>query len=313
MTKLIIQIPCFNEQDTLPDVVAGLPKRIDGIDEIEILVIDDGSGDGTVEVARAAGVHHVFRLGTNRGLARAFSHGLDVAVDLGADIIVNTDADNQYDGSCIPDLIAPILAGDADMVVGARPVMDIEHFSPLKKLLQRLGSFTVRTLSGTQVQDAPSGMRALSRDIAMRLFVHNSYTYTLETLIQAGQSGHKVVSVPIRVNGETRPSRLVKSNFSYVLRSMSTILRAWVLYRPMQLFGMVSISMFMIAGILGLRFLYRYVTAGGEGMIQSLLVVVICSIIGFIAIGFGIVCELSAANRRLLEDMRYRSRKIGQE
>ena len=220
MQKLIIQIPCLNEEKTLPAVIADLPRSIDGIDVIEYLVIDDGSTDNTVKVARENGVHHVISLGRNRGLAQAFTNGLNNALLQGATIIVNTDADNQYDASCIPDLIAPIVATEADMVVGTRPITDIAHFSIIKKLLQKAGSYAVRTLSGTSVEDAPSGMRAYSRDMAMRLFVHNNYTYTLETLIQAGQSGYRVVSVPIRVNGETRPSRLFRSNASYVIHSM---------------------------------------------------------------------------------------------
>ena len=309
MQKLIIQIPCYNEEQTLPQVIADLPRTLRGVDDIEYLVVDDGSTDRTVEVAKEHGVHHIISLGKNRGLAQAFSDGLDTALQRGATIIVNTDADNQYDASSIPDLIAPILAGEADMVVGARPVADIEHFSTTKKLLQRLGSSTVRALSGTDVEDAPSGMRAFSRDMAMRLFVHNSYTYTLETLIQAGQSGYKVVSVPIKVNGETRPSRLVKNNFSYVMKSMGTIFRAYALYKPMRFFGTIALILLGIAAILGIRFLIRYFFGTGEGMIQSLLLVVICTVIGGISLGFGIVCDLNAANRRLLEDLRYNARK----
>ncbi len=309
MHKLIIQIPCFNEEETLPQVISDLPKSIPGIDSIEYLVIDDGSTDQTVQVAKNNGVHHVVSLGTNRGLAQAFSEGLDASLVAGATIIVNTDADNQYDGTCIPDLIGPILAGDADMVVGARPILEIEHFSPVKKLLQRIGSYVVRALSGTDVVDAPSGMRAFTRDMAMRLFVHNSYTYTMETLIQAGQSGYKVASVPIRVNGETRPSRLFKSNFSYVLKSVSVIIRAYTLYKPLRFFGLISVVMFFIAAALGTRFLIRYFVDGGDGMIQSLLVVVICTIIGCISFGFGVVCDLNASNRRLLEDIRYNIKK----
>ena len=309
MQKLIIQIPCYNEAETLPGVIADLPTELPGVEEIEYLVIDDGSTDQTVEVARLHGVHHVISLGTNRGLAQAFSRGLDEALALGATIIVNTDADNQYDASCIPDLIAPVLRGEADMVVGARPVSEIEHFSPTKKLLQKAGSYAVRALSGTEVVDAPSGMRAFTRDMAMRLFIHNNYTYTLESLIQAGQSGYKVVSVPIRVNGETRPSRLVKSNFSYVMRSIETILRAYAMYKPLRIFGAFAGIMFMVAAIIGTRFLVRYFPDSGEGMIQSLLVVVICAIVGFIFMGLGILCDLNSANRRLLEDLRYQNRK----
>ena len=309
MNKLIIQIPCYNEQATLAETLADLPREIEGIDYIEYLIVDDGSTDDTIEVAKQNKVHHIVRLDKNRGLAQAFSAGLDACLKHQATIIVNTDADNQYDASCIGDLIKPILCGEADMVVGTRPVSQIDHFSWSKKLLQRLGSSTVRALSGTRVEDAPSGMRAFSRDIAMRLFVHNSYTYTLETLIQAGQCGYKVTSIPIRVNGETRPSRLVKSNFSYVTKSIGTILRAYALYKPLRLFGIISISMFSIAAVLGARFLFRYFFSTGEGMIQSLLLVVICSIIGFISLGFAIVCDLNAANRRLLEDLRYNMKK----
>ena len=310
MEKLIIQIPCFNEQDTLAETVADLPKSIPGIDCVEYLVIDDGSSDDTVKVARENGVHHILSLGQNRGLAWAFSQGLEKCLQEGATIIVNTDADNQYDGSCIKDIVKPILLEEADMVVGARPVSEIAHFSFIKKLLQKVGSSTVRKLSGTSVQDAPSGMRAFSQDMAMRLFIHNEYTYTMESLIQAGQSGYKVESVPIRVNGETRPSRLVKNNFSYVMRSAGAILRAYFLYQPFRLFGSIAFVLLSIATALGFRFLWHYFTSSGDGMIQSLLLVVICSILGFISLGFGVVCDLNAANRRLLEDIRYKTRKI---
>ena len=243
--KLIIQIPCFNEEGSLPESLKYLPRQIPGFDSVQWLVVDDGSTDRTVEVARAAGVDHIISLASNGGLAKAFSAGLEECLRLGADVIVNTDADNQYNADDIPLLVEPILRGEADMVIGERPISSIRHFSPLKKLLQKWGSAVVRSMSRTDVRDAPSGFRAFSRDAAMRLNVFSEYTYTLETIIQAGQEGMVVKSVPIRVNGETRPSRLVKSIGSCVKRSVLTMFRVFVIYRPMRFFGFLALLVFI--------------------------------------------------------------------
>jgi glycosyltransferase involved in cell wall biosynthesis len=255
MTKLIIQIPCYNEEATLGATLAELPRRIQGVDCIEWLVIDDGSRDKTVEVAKACGVDRIVRLPHNQGLAKAFMAGLEASLKAGADIIVNTDADNQYCASDIPLLIEPIILGQADIVVGARPIWQTKHFSLIKKLLQKLGSWVVRRASNTNIPDAPSGFRAFNREAALRLNVFNSYTYTLETIIQAGQKGMKIISVPIRTNFVSRPSRLVKNNASYVVRSLFTILRIFMLYRPLRFFLLLGSVPFSLGVILGIRWL----------------------------------------------------------
>jgi len=247
--KLIIQIPCLNETGTLAIAIEALPREVPGFDTVEWLVIDDGSTDGTSELARKLGVHHIVRHPVNRGLAEAFMTGMDACLSLGADVIVNTDADNQYEARDIPKLTAPILAGEADMVIGARPISETEHFSWIKKQLQHLGSWAVRVASKTDVADAPSGFRAISRDTAMRLNVFNPYTYTLETIIQAGQSNLRVASVPVRTNDDLRPSRLVKSISSYVRRSLVTIGRVFVIYRPL-FFVLVLATLLAIPGLL---------------------------------------------------------------
>jgi glycosyltransferase involved in cell wall biosynthesis len=236
--KLIIQIPCLNEAETLAIALAEIPRAVAGFSTVEWLIIDDGSTDNTAEVARQNGVHHVVRHPVNRGLAEAFMTGIDACLKLGADVIINTDADNQYSGADIPKLKAPILAGDAEIVIGSRPISETEHFSWIKKKLQHLGSWAVRVASRTDVADAPSGFRAISREAAMRLNVFNAYTYTLETIIQAGQSNMRVISVPIRTNADLRPSRLVKSISSYVQRSLITILRVFVIYKPLKFFAL---------------------------------------------------------------------------
>lgn len=308
--KLIIQIPCYNEEEALPEAVACLPKAIPGIDVVEYLIVDDGSRDRTVEVARQCGVHHVVRLPSNRGLAAAFSAGLEACLRLGADIIVNTDADNQYNAADIPLLVAPILAGDADMVVGERPIASIEHFSPLKKLLQKWGSAVVRSISRTDVRDAPSGFRAISRDAAMRINVFSEYTYTLETIIQAGQVGMVVQSVPIRVNGETRPSRLVRSIPSYVKRSVLTMLRVFVIYRPMRSFGLLAVLAFIPGFLLGLRFLYFYATGEGDGHVQSVILAALLMGSGLLLAIVAIITDLISVNRRLLQKLQWQLRKL---
>jgi len=303
--KLIIQIPCLNEEETLPLTLADLPKQIDGIDDIEILVIDDGSTDNTVQVAKKHGVHHIVSIGTNKGLANAFMTGIRTSVLKGADIIVNTDADNQYNGADIAELVKPILDGEADYVVGARPIKNIEHFSPLKKMLQTLGSWTVRTLSGVKVPDAPSGFRALSRDTAMRLNVFNRYTYTLETLIQAGHSNIKTVSVPVRVNKETRPSRLFKTISGYVTRSMATMLRFFMIYRAFPALLTLGGIIFSAGLLLGVRFLYLNFVLESTGHIQSVILAGALLTVGFLVGMTAIIADLISINRKLLEQIKY--------
>ena len=308
--KLIIQIPCYNEAETLPATVAELPREVPGFDRVEYLAIDDGSRDGTARVAREAGVHHIVRFPRNRGLARAFMAGVDACLRLGADVIVNTDADNQYDARDIPALVAPILEGRAQMVIGDRQVHTIAHFSPLKKLLQRLGSAVVRRLSGTQVTDATSGFRAISREAALRLHVFTRFTYTLETILQAGEAGLAVVSVPIRTNpGVARPSRLFRSNLGYVLRSLESIARIVVLYNPLRIFVRLALLPAAAGFLLLLRYLYFYVTGGNpSGHVQSLILAVILIVVAGQVWVVGVVADLIAVNRRLVEELLVRSR-----
>lgn len=310
MTKLIIQIPCFNEEETLPIALADLPRQIDGIDTVEWLIIDDGSTDRTSQVAREHGVDHVVRMKRNSGLAKVFMAGIDASLRLGADIIVNTDADNQYCAADIPLLVAPVLAGTADIVIGARPIMDIPHFSPIKKMLQRLGSWAVRVASGTRVPDAPSGFRAMSRAAALRLNVLSEYTYTIETIIQAGRAGMAVISVPIRVNEDLRPSRLVKSIGSYVRRSLVTIVRVFMIYKPMRFFMLPGLAMIALGALVGLRFVYFFSVGQGGGHIQSLILTAILLVVGFMLAVFGMIAELLGANRKLLEDIQWRTRRL---
>jgi glycosyltransferase involved in cell wall biosynthesis len=310
--KLIIQIPCLNESETLAIALAELPREVEGFETVEWLIIDDGSTDNTAEIARQNGVQHVVRHPVNRGLAVGFMSGLDACLRLGADVIVNTDADNQYCGADIPKLTAPVLAHEADIVVGARPINETEHFSWVKKKLQRMGSWAVRVASKTDVTDAPSGFRAMSREAAMRLNVFNAYTYTLETIIQAGQSNLRIVSVPVRTNADLRPSRLVKSISSYVRRSLVTILRVFVIYRPLALFFYIG-SAFMLAGIVvGIRFLYYYIRNGGEGHVQSVIFASLCVTLGMILYMMGLIGELIATNRKLLEKVNFRVQRIEQ-
>jgi len=310
MTKLIIQIPCHNEEETLGLTLSTLPRRLDGVDVVEWLVIDDGSRDRTVEVAQAAGVDHVVRNPGRSGLAQAFVTGLRACLAHGADIIVNMDADNQYRAECIPDLIRPILEQKAEIVIGARPISEIAQFSPLKKFLQKLGSRVVRLASRTDVPDAASGFRAFSREAALRLRVYSNYTYTLETIIQAGQRGIALTSVPILTNPTTRPSRLVKSNLNYIWLSMSTIVRIFVVYRPFRFFAAVGGALILLGFLLGLRFLYFYFIAGqGTGHIQSLILASVLIGIGFQTLMVAFVADLLNVNRRLMEETEYRLRK----
>ena len=304
--KLIIQIPCFNEESTLPETLECLPREVPGFDTVEWLIIDDGSTDRTVEVARACGVDHIIRQGHNQGLASAFMAGLEACLRRGADVIVNTDGDNQYRADYIPALTAPILDGRARITVGARPISAIEHFSPVKRWLQRLGSHVVRLASGTDVEDAPSGFRAIHRDAALRLFVFNRYTYTLETIIQAGRLGIPVLSVPVEVNDPTRESRLIRSIPQYLYRSAKTIIRILVLYKPLRTFTLVAAIM-AAPGILAfLRFLWFYLQGDGSGHVQSLVIGAGLVAAGSVLLVGGLLADLIAANRVLLAEIRAR-------
>ncbi|MEP0913192.1 glycosyltransferase family 2 protein [Leptolyngbya sp. GB1-A1] len=314
MTKLIIQIPCYNEERTLGMTLSELPRQLPGIDQIEWLVINDGSTDRTVEVAKACGVDHIVSFPINQGLAKGFMAGLEASLRAGADIIVNTDADNQYCAADIPKLIQPILLGQADMVVGARPIWKTQHFSFIKKLLQNLGSHMVRLASNTRVPDAPSGFRAFSREAAMQLNVFNSYTYTLETIIQAGQKGMAIVSVPIRTNPNLRRSRLVRSIPSYVMRSSFTILRIFMLYKPLRFFLLLGSVPFSLGLLLGLRWLLLFwLVDPTRSRAPSLILAAMLILIGFQLWMFGLVADLLAANRRLMEETRLRMRRLDLE
>ena len=308
--KLIIQIPCYNEEATLPEMLRHLPRRVPGFKKVEWLVIDDGSCDGTALRAKEHGVDHVVSFTRNRGLARAFMAGLDACLRLGADVIVNTDADNQYHAGDIPQLVQPILEKRAEIVIGARPIAEIEHFSPVKKMLQRLGSAVVRLVSGTDIPDAPSGFRAISRDAAMRLHVFGDYTYTLETIIQAGQKNMNITSVPVRVNDDLRESRLVKSIPRYIFKSFQSIIRIFIVYRPFRFFMSVGLALFFAGFLVGARFLWYYFTGIGGGHVQSLILAAVLLMIGFQAMLSAFVVDLLATNRKLSEDVLYRVRKI---
>lgn len=308
--KLIIQIPCYNEAATLPVTLGDLPREVPGFSSVEWLIINDGSEDETAAVARQHGVDHVISLTKNQGLARAFLAGLDACVALGADVIVNTDADNQYRAADIPLLTAPILKRKADIVIGTRPIDTIESFSVLKKFLQKFGSAVVRLVSRTSITDAPSGFRAFSREAAKRINVFNDYTYTLETIIQAGQKNIAITSVPVRVNGELRPSRLVKSIPSYVQRSVFTIGRIFVVYKAFRFFMSIGVVSFTLGFLGGLRFVYYYLTGSGSGHVQSLIAASILLGIGFQTMLTAFLADLLAVNRRLMEDVQYRVKRL---
>jgi glycosyltransferase involved in cell wall biosynthesis len=309
MTKLIIQIPCYNEEKTLPVTLSALPRQLSGIDVVEWLVIDDGSGDRTVEVARQFGVDHIVSFSHNQGLAKAFMAGIEASLRAGADIIVNTDADNQYRAEDIPLLIEPILQSRADIVIGARPISDIEHFSPTKKLLQKVGSRVVRAASKTKVEDAPSGFRAMSRNAAMRLNVFNEYTYTLETIIQAGQNGLVVTSVPIRTNENLRPSRLIKGIPSYIVQSLFTILRIFMTYKPLRFFLLAGSIPFSAGFLLGVRWLVLYWSGTPRSHVPSLILASLLMLIGVQLWIFGLVADLLGVNRKMLEEIQLRIRR----
>ena len=307
--KLIIQIPCYNEEQTLATTLGDLPKSIEGIDEIQILIIDDGSSDRTVEVAKECGVENFVRHKTNSGLAKAFVSGLSRALELGADIIVNTDADNQYCGQDVEKLIKPILENRADIVIGARPVQSMKDFSPVKKILQKLGSFVMRLISSTEIADAPSGFRAFSKEAALQLNVFDNYTYTLETIIQAKAKGFNIISVPIRVNPELRKSKLVRNIFDYIRRSIFTMIRMFIVYRPFRFFAIIG-SLFLIAGfLLSSRFLYFYFNHQGSGHIQSLILSAVLLLTGVQVCLLAVFAELQSVNRKLLEDIQTRLKK----
>ena len=303
--KVIIQIPCLNEAGTLPETLTDLPRELPGVDVVEWLLIDDGSTDDTALIARQLGVDHLVRMNGNQGLARAFTAGLLAAVELGADVVVNTDADNQYRSEDIGALLAPILAGEADMVIGSRPIDAIRHFSLLKRFLQRLGSRVVRTASGTAVRDAPSGFRAFTADAALRLNVFSGYTYTLETIIQAGSANLRIADVPIRVNAPTRPSRLIRSLPSYVWRSVGDILRTYVIYHPAQIFGLMGALFVTPAAGLAVRYLVYAARGEGTGHVQSVIASGVLAICGVFMLAIGVVAHLQGVNRRLLEESRY--------
>lgn len=307
--KCIIQIPCYNEARTLPETVAALPRVLPGIDTVEFLVIDDGSRDGTAQVAQAAGVHHIVRHPRNLGLARAFMTGLDSSLRLGADIIVNTDADNQYVAADIASLVAPILAGEAELVIGDRGVGQIEHFSPLKRMLQRLGSWVISQAAGMKVPDATSGFRALTRDAALHTLVLSSYSYTLETLIQAGAQRRAIRYVPVRTNLPTRPSRLMNNLPHYLANSTTTIVRAYTFYRPLRVFTTIGLLALLAGVAIGIRFLIAYFSGAGSGHIQSLILSAVLLIAGFQTLLIGLVADLIGANRKLMEEVLVRLRK----
>lgn len=308
--KLIIQIPCYNEAETLEIALNDLPKHIDGIDEIEYLIINDGSKDNTVEVAKNWGVHYVVNFKRNKGLAKGFMAGLDACLRNGADIIVNTDADNQYCGEDIEKLVRPIIDGQADIVIGERPIDETEHFSPLKKKLQHFGSWVVRKASKTDIPDAPSGFRAYSREAALRMNVINEYTYTLETIVQAGRNRMAIMSVPIRTNGELRPSRLFNSMFGYIKKSMLTIIRAFMMYRPLQFFSVLGVILFLIGAGIGIRFLVYLCMGAGAGHVQSLILASMMIILGVMTGIVGLQADIISANRKILEDIQYHVRKL---
>lgn len=311
--KLIIQIPCFNEEKTLPEVINDLPKKIDGIDTIEYLVIDDGSIDNTIQVAKELGVHHILELGSNRGLAKAFSAGIDYALHHDADIVVNTDGDNQYKGEDISKLVKPILNNRADIVVGARPIKKHHEFSVIKKFFQLLGSWMLRQVSKTEVKDAPSGFRAFSREACQRMFIYSKFSYTMENLIQAGNSNIRVVSVDIRVNPKTRESRLFGNMFEHIYKSGSTMLLMYVLYRPGRFFFWIGSVLNFVALILGIRYLYMVFLIEGSNhrtYIPSLILLAILAFWGIISYMMGVVGELLKATRRQNEEIIYLNRTL---
>lgn len=307
--KLIIQIPCFNEAQILPKTLAQLPKVIDGFDVVEILVVDDGSSDGTARVAREQGVDHIVHLARHVGLAQAYANGLDASLRLGADVIVNTDADNQYKAADIEKLVQPILKGEAEMVIGDRGVRTVEHFAPVKRALQALGSHLVSATAGFEIPDATSGFRAITREVALETMVLSSYSYTLETLIQAGAKRVKVSFVPIETNPPERPSRLFHSIRNYVVNSGLTVMRAFAMYRALRIFTVISALMLFAGVVIGGRFMFYYLQGRGSGMMQSLILAAIFLIVGFVTFLIGLIADLISFNRKILEEILYRLRR----
>ena len=303
--KLIIQIPCYNEAETLAFALAALPRELPGFDSVEWLVINDGSTDETARVAKECGVDHIVNFKYNQGLAKGFMAGIRECLKQDADIIVNTDADNQYEARDIPKLINPILEDKAEYVIGERPISQTNHFSPAKKFLQKLGSWIVRKASSTDIPDAPSGFRAMTRGCAKKLNIYNNYTYTLETIIQAGQKGMAITSVPIRTNADLRPSRLLSSIPNYIKKSVITIVRIFVVYRPFLFFMTIAIILFGLGFLLGLRFLYFYFTGDGSGHMQSVVLAGVLMGMGFQTGLIAFVADLLAVNRKLLESIKY--------
>ena len=310
MATLIIQIPCLNEAETLPGTLADLPRSLPGIDRIEVLVIDDGSRDGTADVARTHGVAHVVRLRRRKGLAAAFMAGIDAAVKLGADYIVNTDADNQYVGADIALLIEPLMKGEADIVIGDRNIKALSEMSAQKKLLQRLGSWVVRQVSGTEVPDTTSGFRAYTREAALRMTIVSEFSYTIESIIQAGKNRLAIAHVPVRTNPRVRPSRLFDSVFAYVKASGATIVRIYAMYEPLKVFSYIGASIFTIGLAITVRFIYYYLTGTGRGHVQSLIIAAVLMIVGFQVLLIGLVSDMISGNRKLLEDLMYRIRSL---
>jgi glycosyltransferase involved in cell wall biosynthesis len=308
--KLIIQIPCLNEAATLPATLADLPKQIPGVDVIETLVVDDGSEDRTSEVARANGVHHVVRFRRRKGLAAAFTAGIDASLRHGADIIVNTDADNQYAGRDVARLVAPLLAGDADIVIGDRNIRDLKHMSGSKKVLQRVGSWVVRQVSSTKVPDTTSGFRAYTREAALQMSIVSDFSYTLESIIQAGKKRMAIAHVDVATNPRTRPSRLFDSMFSYVKRSTATIVRIYAMYEPLKIFTYIGAAIFLPGFVVAMRFLYYWSRNEGQGHIQSLILAAVLMMIGFQIVLIGLVADVLSGTRKLLEDVLYRVRTM---
>jgi glycosyltransferase involved in cell wall biosynthesis len=310
VTKLIIQIPCLNEAATLPATLADLPRAIPGIDRVEVLIVDDGSTDGTSEVARAHGVDHVVRFRRRKGLAAAFMAGIDACLKQGADYVVNTDGDNQYSGRDIPVLVAPLLAGTADIVIGDRNIRDIEHMSPAKKRLQRIGSWVVRQVSNTKVPDTTSGFRAYTREAALRLSIVSEFSYTLESIILAGKKRIAVTHVPVETNPRLRESRLFGSTWAYLKASAATIVRIYAMYEPLKVFSAIGLVIFTAGFGISLRFLYYYLTGTGLGHLQSLILSAVLLIVGFQVALIGLVADVISGNRKLIEDVLYRVKNI---